>query len=52
MNKPVKVKRPATRRVVDTSVKTAKLSAEEVAEALGAIPGGSSCPELFRLPLK
>lgn len=50
MNKPTGVKRPATRRVVDTSVKTPRVSAEEVAKALGADPEGQRVHKNYLYP--
>ena len=40
MSKPIRVKRPTTKRVVDTSAKTPKISPQQVASALGAYPEG------------
>lgn len=44
MSKPIRVKRPTTKRVVDTSAKTPKISPQQVARALGAGPEGQELP--------
>lgn len=46
----VKVKEPATRRVVDNSSKARTISPEEVAHALGAVPSSYELPP--NLPLE
>lgn len=44
LDKPIRVKRPTTKRVVDTSAKIPKVSPHQVASALGAHSDGQKLP--------